>query len=283
MRAHAGVSLDLLAGRLASLDEVSRGQAEAVLAARDAVLARFEAIRALDDAGQRIRIHRDYHLGQVLRTEEDFVILDFEGDPAQSMAERRAKQSPLKDVAGMIRSYGYAAYAALFAFGVHTPDDYAALEPWAGTWEHWAAYAFLKGYTAVIDDTPLLPRDAGARCALLSAFALDKALRELGYELHNRPDWVRVPLVGVHKLIRPIDSILRSEKRLWQNAHHHARKPATTRHRRLNRKRGARAPQSYPYPNQASTTSVAARTSAIWSAAAITASISTTGSKLNGN
>ena len=202
MRAHAGVSLDLLAQRLASLDEVSRAEADAVLAARDALLARFDAIRTLDDAGQRIRIHGDYHLGQVLRTEEDFMILDFDGDAAQSIAERRAKQSPLKDVAGMIRSYGYAAYAALFAFGVHAPEDYTALEPWAGAWEHWAADAFLQGYVAVIGETPLLPRGAGNRGALLSAFTLDKALRELGYELHNRPDWVRVPLAGVHKLIR---------------------------------------------------------------------------------
>ena len=131
MRAHAEVSLDLLAVRLPSLDDVSRAKAETVLRARDVVLARFEAIRPLGDAGQRIRIHGDYHLGQVLRTEEEFMILDFDGDPSQSIAERRAKQSPLKDVAGMIRSYGYAAHAALFAFGVHAPDDYAALEPWA--------------------------------------------------------------------------------------------------------------------------------------------------------
>jgi maltose alpha-D-glucosyltransferase/alpha-amylase len=138
----------------------------------------------------------------VLRTEEDFIVLDFEGDPADSIVERRAKQSPLKDVAGMIRSYGYAAYAALFAFALQTPSDYAALEPWARTWQHWTADAFLKGYLAGINETQLLPRAAGERRALLSAFTLDKALRELSYELHNRPDWVRVPLVGLHTLIR---------------------------------------------------------------------------------
>jgi maltose alpha-D-glucosyltransferase/alpha-amylase len=202
MRAHGDVSLDLLAARVGSLDEVSRRKTGELLAGRDALLARFDAIRALDEAGGRIRIHGDYHLGQVLRAEEDFVVLDFEGDPAQSMAERRAKQSPLKDVAGMIRSYGYAAYAALFAFGLHTPDDYAALEPWAGAWEHWTADAFLKGYLAVGGGgAALLPAGDGARAALLSAFVLDKVLRELGYELHNRPDWVRVPIAGVHKLI----------------------------------------------------------------------------------
>jgi len=202
MRAHGEASLNLLADRLASLDEISREKADAILAGREALLARFEVIRGLADAGRCIRIHGDYHLGQVLRTEEDFVIIDFEGDPAQSIAERRAPQSPLKDVAGMIRSYGYAAYAALFAFAVHAPEDYVALEPWAGTWAHWAAEAFLTAYLAAIAETTLLPRDAAAQTRLLSAFALDKACRELGYELHNRPDWLRIPLAGLHKLIR---------------------------------------------------------------------------------
>jgi len=202
MRAHGDVALNLLAERLASLDEVSRAKADVILAGRDALLARFDAIRGLADAGRCIRIHGDYHLGQVLRTEEDFVIIDFEGDPAQSIAERRAPQSPLKDVAGMIRSYGYAAYAALFAFAVHAPEDYAALEPWAGTWAHWAADAFLQSYLAAIGPASLLPRDPAAQTRLLAAFALDKTCRELGYELHNRPDWLRIPLAGLHKLIR---------------------------------------------------------------------------------
>jgi maltose alpha-D-glucosyltransferase/alpha-amylase len=202
MRARGDVSLDLLADRLASLDEISRAKADAILAGRETLLARFEAIRGLADAGRCIRIHGDYHLGQVLRTEEDFVIIDFEGDPAQSIAERRTPQSPLKDVAGMIRSYGYAAYAALFAFAVHAPEDYAALEPWAATWAHWSADAFLNAYLAAMTGAALLPCDEAARTKLLSAFALDKAFRELGYELHNRPDWLRIPLAGLHTLLR---------------------------------------------------------------------------------
>jgi maltose alpha-D-glucosyltransferase/alpha-amylase len=200
--ARGEATLDLLAGRLSSLDDVSRGLAEDLLAGRATMHARFETMRTIDDSGQLIRIHGDYHLGQVLRTEEDFVVLDFEGDPAESIDERRAKQSPLKDVAGMIRSYGYAAYAALFAFALQTPSDYAALEPWARTWQHWTADAFLKGYFGGTSDTSLLPRSHAARRALLSVFTLEKALRELSYELHNRPDWVRVPLVGLHTLIR---------------------------------------------------------------------------------
>jgi maltose alpha-D-glucosyltransferase/alpha-amylase len=201
MRAHAGASLDVLARRLDTLNGRSRAHAEAVLSHRKTLLSRFDEMRSVDEAGLRIRIHGDYHLGQVLRTEEDFVILDFEGEPARSIAERRAKQSALKDVAGMIRSYSYAAHAALLAFTVHAPDDYALLEPWAETWHYWVADAFLKGYTSAIEHALLLPRDDSGRHALLSAFILDKALYELGYELNNRPDWVRIPLIGIRKLI----------------------------------------------------------------------------------
>jgi len=201
MRAHADASLDLLARKLATLNDASRAHADVVLAAREPLLARFDDVRSVADVGTRIRVHGDYHLGQVLRTEEDFVILDFEGEPARAINDRRAKQSPLKDVAGMIRSFGYAAYAALFAFTVHAPDDYGPLEPWAGTWEHWAADAFLNGYLAALGDAALLPRDAAARRTLLAAFTLDKALYELGYELDHRPDWVRIPLLGIRKLI----------------------------------------------------------------------------------
>jgi maltose alpha-D-glucosyltransferase / alpha-amylase len=200
MQAHAAVSLRLLEQRLPTLNDASRALAEAVLASRTSLLGRFEELRTLNDAGVRIRIHGDYHLGQVLRTEEDFIILDFEGEPSRPIAERRAKQSPLKDVAGMVRSYSYAAYAALFTFTVHAPDTFAALESWADAWQHWAAEAFLGGYQATIGDAPLVPTD-GAASVLLRAFVLDKALYELAYELNNRPDWVVVPLIGIRKII----------------------------------------------------------------------------------
>jgi maltose alpha-D-glucosyltransferase/alpha-amylase len=200
MRARADGALDALARRLRALNDASRVHADAVLSRRAALLSRVDAVRSFGAGGLRIRIHGDYHLGQVLRTEEDFVILDFEGEPARSIAERRAKQSPLKDVAGMIRSFSYAAYAALFACTVHAPDDYAQLEPWADTWQHWASDAFLNSYLATVADASLLPSDP-TRHALLCAFVLDKALEELGHELNHRPEWARIPLIGIRHLV----------------------------------------------------------------------------------
>jgi maltose alpha-D-glucosyltransferase/alpha-amylase len=199
MRRHGETVLDALQQRAGSLRDQARVQADAVMAARAALLDHFDVVRGIDAAGFRIRVHGDYHLGQVLRTEEDFVILDFEGEPARTLAERRAKQSPLKDVAGMIRSFGYAAYAALLTFTIHAPDTYGLLEPWADAWQHWASESFLDGYRAMLGDSPLVPRGATFE-ALLRAFVLDKALYELAYELNNRPDWIRIPLAGVLRL-----------------------------------------------------------------------------------
>jgi maltose alpha-D-glucosyltransferase/alpha-amylase len=211
MKTTANRSLDVLAQRLSTLGDAWRPKAEAVLAARGTLVALFDEIRGIDQAGCRTRVHGDYHLGQVLRTEEDFFIIDFEGEPARSLAERRSKQSPLKDVAGMLRSYGYAAYAALLAYTLHAPDDYPLLEPWAQTWEHWAAGVFLASYRAAIsagdpaaptpsaDRWSIVPPEEQAFDAMLHAFVLEKAFYELGYELNNRPEWVRIPLAGILK------------------------------------------------------------------------------------
>jgi maltose alpha-D-glucosyltransferase/alpha-amylase len=205
MQRHASGIFGLLQDRLPTLGDAARAQADAVLAARSMILDELDRVRRVDGAGLRTRIHGDYHLGQVLRVEEDFVILDFEGEPARPLSERRAKQSPLKDVAGMVRSFSYAAYAALFAFTVHAPADYAPLEPWADAWQHWAADAFLQGYRGAIGDAAVVPRGA-AFSELLRAFALDKAMYELGYELNNRPDWVRIPLTGILKVAGGLQS-----------------------------------------------------------------------------
>jgi maltose alpha-D-glucosyltransferase/alpha-amylase len=166
-----------------------------------AALKRLEQEWPFEGGAAKIRCHGDYHLGQVLRVEDDYVILDFEGEPARSVQERRARQSPLKDVAGMLRSYHYAAYAGLFAFAHHDSRAFSRLEPCAEAWFRWVSAAFLRAYRAAAQDAAFLPGDAAQFEAQLDAFMLDKAFYELNYELNNRPDWVRIPLRGILALL----------------------------------------------------------------------------------
>jgi maltose alpha-D-glucosyltransferase/alpha-amylase len=178
--------------------------AERLLQSRSTLLERIRATVRLELVASKIRVHGDYHLGQVLWCEGDFVILDFEGEPARPIAERRLKQSPLKDVAGMIRSFSYAAYAGLF---VHTTarraerSEFDRVEPWARIWQSTAASAFLRAYFATAAGALFIPAVEGQRDALLQFFVLDKALYELDYELNNRPEWVRIPLQGIFDLL----------------------------------------------------------------------------------
>ena len=153
-------------------------------------------------AATKIRIHGDYHLGQVLWVDNDFVILDFEGEPTRPVEERRDRFSPLRDVAGMLRSYHYAAYAGLFAFTKDRPDDFARLEPWADLWYQWAAVAFLRGYRQAARGADFIPKAPSEFAGLLAGFMLGKAFYELAYELNNRPDWVRIPLQGILDLLK---------------------------------------------------------------------------------
>ena len=166
-----------------------------------AVLRRWAEAPGVRPGAMKIRCHGDYHLGQVLWADNDFVILDFEGEPTRTVEERRAKQSPLKDVAGMLRSFDYAAYAGLFAFTHDRPDDFERLAPWAERWRQHASDAFLREYRATAGAAGFLPADAERSEALLGAFLLAKAFYELVYELNNRPDWVGIPLRGILSLI----------------------------------------------------------------------------------
>jgi maltose alpha-D-glucosyltransferase/alpha-amylase len=176
-------------------------RARMLLDSRDALFARIRAAQALDITASKTRIHGDYHLGQVLWVEEDFFILDFEGEPTRSLAERRLKQSPMKDVAGMLRSFSYAAYAGLFANMASRQGELERKEPWARAWHTWTSAAFLRGYVGTAGDAFFIPRDPVQRDALLQLFILEKALYELDYELNNRPDWVRIPLAGIVELL----------------------------------------------------------------------------------
>ncbi|MCA1586326.1 MAG: hypothetical protein LC791_16670 [Acidobacteria bacterium] len=165
--------------------------------------ARFTRIGELDRAGQRIRTHGDFHLGQVLEIEGDFAFIDFEGEPTRPIAERRVLQSPLRDVAGMLRSFGYAAQAGLRLYHRTHADSGTALDPWATAWEATMGETYLRGYLATADTSGLLPDDPEVRRSLLQGFVLDKALYELAYELGNRPEWAEIPLDALLRLLDP--------------------------------------------------------------------------------
>jgi len=176
-------------------------KAAQIVAGGTGLLARIERLGSFPVTAEKSRVHGDYHLGQVLWVEGDFIILDFEGEPSRPLRERRAKQSPLKDVAGMLRSFSYAAYAALFAHSAGRPEDPARLEPWAALWERWNAAAFLRCYLSVMGTSTLLPANRAEFDTLLHSYVLEKVLYELHYELNNRPDWVRIPLWGLQTLM----------------------------------------------------------------------------------
>src|SRR5438093_7598357 len=151
----------------------------------------------------RVRCHGDYHLGQLLYTGKDFFIIDFEGEPARPLSERRLKRTALKDVAGMLRSFHYAAYAALFDVqtkGTLSTDGGSA-EPWADFWYYWVSVVFLKAYVEAASRGGFLPAAREELQVLLDAFLLDKAVYELGYEINNRPTWVKIPLRGILSLV----------------------------------------------------------------------------------
>jgi trehalose synthase-fused probable maltokinase len=140
--------------------------------------------------GKAIRTHGDYHLGQTLWAGQDWVVLDFEGEPARSLTERRRKRSPLRDVAGMLRSFAYAATAVQLLRGAPAPEG----------WEEQARARFLEGYLVTVDQT-LLPSGQAAIERMLSVFELEKAVYELRYELDNRPEWIGIPVAGIQRLI----------------------------------------------------------------------------------
>jgi maltose alpha-D-glucosyltransferase/alpha-amylase len=198
LREGAGHHLALLEKSLDRLDDRRRQLARDVLAHREDWLQLD--LQRLSGAGARIRCHGDYHLGQVLITEGDVVIIDFEGEPARAMAERRAPASPLRDVAGMMRSFSYAALTGLGAATQARPEDLERLAPWSDLWEIWVGAAFLRAYLAATRGAAFLPAREEDFDALLQVFLIDKALYELAYELNSRPDWVHIPLAGLLRL-----------------------------------------------------------------------------------
>jgi len=197
---------ELLRRRVRALPEAAREDAQKVLGLEEEILRRLRELTERKVRALRTRIHGDYHLGQVLWTGKDFVIIDFEGEPAHSLSSRRIKRSPLRDVAGMLRSFHYAAYGALHgqaSIGVIRAEDLPTWEPWARLWTTWVSSAFLKSYLKVASQGAFLPADREELSLLLEAYLLEKAIYEVGYELNNRPDWVRLPLEGIAQLLEP--------------------------------------------------------------------------------
>jgi maltose alpha-D-glucosyltransferase/alpha-amylase len=199
-------ALRLLAHRRAYIPKESVDLAQAITSRQGEIVSRFDAFLACHSAIVRMRCHGDLHLGQVLYTGKDFVVIDFEGEPARALSERRRKRSALHDVAGMLRSFHYAALTATtHQLEARTLGEvnFQAIEPWANFWQTWSSWAFLRGYLQTAGKAPFVPQDAVELRTMLEAFTMEKAVYELGYELNNRPEWLFVPLRGIASMLGP--------------------------------------------------------------------------------
>jgi maltose alpha-D-glucosyltransferase/alpha-amylase len=199
--AEARRTLDLLKRRRSSLPDEAVPDADRLLGLRKGLTRSIKSVARGNFGVVKTRHHGDYHLGQVLVVGNDFQIIDFEGEPARPLAERRKKHSPLRDVAGMLRSFDYAIRAALMDLGTERADQLEGLEPWVGLWEERTRQAFLDGYREGVGDAASYPDDEEHARALIELFTLEKALYEIRYELDNRPDWVSIPIKSVLDLL----------------------------------------------------------------------------------
>jgi maltose alpha-D-glucosyltransferase/alpha-amylase len=190
-----GRAFSLLQSSLAGLSQIVREEARQLLDRSETIPGQLQRMVHVSLTGQRIRCHGDYHLGQVLFTGKDFVIIDFEGEPTRPLAERRQKTSPLRDVAGMIRSFHYAAHSPL-------PDKGGLLpKPGAQFWYSWNSATFLRAYLAIAASGTMLPDNNAELKLLLDTYLWEKAMYELAYELNHRPAWVGIPLRGINQLL----------------------------------------------------------------------------------
>ena len=205
MHHEADTAFAVLRQKQSAITGAGAESARELLEKENRVRERFTDLKNSRIGADRIRFHGDYHLGQVLYTGSDFMIIDFEGEPARPLSERRGKALALRDVAGMIRSFQYAAYAALFGqvTGLSMlSSNTEAVERWAAFWYAWISAAYLKGYFEAAGNARFVPASFEERRLALDAFLLHKALYEVAYELNNRPDWVRIPLRGILSLIQ---------------------------------------------------------------------------------
>jgi maltose alpha-D-glucosyltransferase/alpha-amylase len=202
LQAEAVATLDKLEQHRDGLPAEVRSASDHLLAMRPYVLDRISVAALTGIEAAKMRYHGDYHLGQVLLVDNDFIITDFEGEPARPLAERRMKHSPLRDIAGMLRSFSYVAAVATNRATIERPADRHRFGPLVQTWETETGAAFLKGYQETIRGCPSWPADQAAAQRLIEYFVIDKALYELRYEMDNRPDWLSIPL---YSLLRALD------------------------------------------------------------------------------
>jgi len=200
MRTLTKRTFELLRRSLKHLGEVPRREGEVVLKHENRIIDRFARILERKIEARKIRIHGDLHLGQLLFTGNDFYIIDFEGEPARSLSERRLKRSPFRDVSGMIRSFHYPPYSVLMNEKTLSPLNIESLFPWAHYWSQLTSAAFLRSYMNTIGNAEFVS-DADSRAFLLEMFLLEKAVYEVQYELNNRPDWVVIPLQGIRHIV----------------------------------------------------------------------------------
>jgi maltose alpha-D-glucosyltransferase/alpha-amylase len=198
-------AMDSLRARLGSLPGTAHDDAEELLNREPELRARLQRLRDTRISGTRIRHHADYHLSNILYTGSDVLITNFEGNPERPMGERRIKRSPLRDIASMMRSFHYVSHAVLFDQVpgiVLSRDAFPQLERWAVSWYSWVSAIFLKAYLERAGTADILPRSQEERAVLLEAYALEKALFEIEFELTHRPDWVRIPVHGILEQLR---------------------------------------------------------------------------------
>ncbi|MEP6654659.1 MAG: putative maltokinase [Myxococcales bacterium] len=199
--------LEALSGVLARLSPSARALAQRLLSAdaRQSIARTLSHFRQGPVDALKTRTHGDLHLGQVLVRGDDFVIIDFEGEPARPLSERRAKSSPVRDVMGMVRSFDYAPEVVLRdpAFAESHAGDAAALQVWATLWKQEVTAAYVGAYLATVKGAPFLPTDPHQLSLLLRFHEMEKVIYEIGYEVNNRPDWVEIPLRGLATLAAP--------------------------------------------------------------------------------
>ncbi len=201
MQSHTKRIFTLLRKNMKNIPDHLKGLTNNILNLEKEITDRFKALFTRKISATKIRIHGDYHLGQVLFTGNDFVIIDFEGELARNLSERRLKRSPLRDVAGMIRSFHYATHAVLLNDTRTKSEDIPMLEPWIDLWYRYVGGVFLRSYLETAGNAPFVPKNREELDIMLRAYLLEKAVYEIGHEINNRPAWITIPFKGIQHLL----------------------------------------------------------------------------------